>query len=78
MKRFETTVEIPITVFYECIKEDGDGWNSPKIPGHIEICGIGFKDEDSFEIVTMYEMKHYIMRKYPDMLLKEAQENEKG
>ena len=30
-------VEIPITVEYTAHKAEGDGWNSPRIPAHIEI-----------------------------------------
>ena len=38
-------VEVKVTIFAEYNKEEGDGWNSPKIPAHVQINDIELEDD---------------------------------
>ena len=75
MKKVKTDITLPITIWYETIKSDGDGWNNPYVPAHIEICDIKFHDDDK-RIYKIDELSNYIMRNWPEKLLEECKENE--
>ena len=60
---FETFVEIPITVCAEAVKAEGDGWNSERIPAHIQIS----------DIELPADLKNYIMEKYYRSFCEEAE-----
>ena len=38
-------VEVKVNIFAEYNEEEGDGWNSPKIPAHIQINDIELEDD---------------------------------
>ena len=76
MKRFDTEITVPITVCYETVPADGDGWNHPYIPEHIEICDLEFYDEYGEQMGTVYQIANYFMKMLSEQLLEEAIQNE--
>lgn len=45
MTIFTTMIEIPVIVEYTTYKSEGDGWDSPRIPAHIEVENISVQKD---------------------------------
>ena len=68
---FVTTVEIPVRVFASAHDKEGDGWNEPHIPAHVDIDDIAVDLDFDAGIPEIIE---YILLKNMPAFITEAEE----
>ena len=77
----ETTIELPVSVYYDLVSAEGDGWHEPHIPAHPEINDIELADV-KFDMkiprgsLSMEIFKRWIIDKNYRQLIEACMENE--